>query len=43
MLRDGQDRVPIPLDPLQGIYLAQGSFVQHVVFAAVNIYLNIWL
>ena len=35
LIREGQDRVRIPLDPIQGIYLSQGSLIQHVIFAAV--------
>ena len=28
--------VRVPIDPMQGIYLAQGSFTQHIIFIAVN-------
>ena len=39
MEQEGQNRVRVPLDPLQGMFLAQGTLVQHFIFAMVSIYI----
>lgn len=40
MEREGQNKVNIPLDPMQGMFLAQGSMIQHLVFAVMSIYVQ---
>jgi hypothetical protein len=39
LIREGQNKVRIPLDPILGYMLAQGTFLQHIIFGVVNLYL----